>query len=200
MGWIWSLVRAHPGVHQAVRNVCMAWRHRRLGLKRVHRSTFIARPKSIAPDLVAGPYCYIGPGAAICPGVTLGKYVMLAPDVAVLGGDHEYRKPGTPMIFSGRARLDPTLVEDDVWIGQRATVMAGVTIARGAIVAAGAVVTKDVEPYTIVGGVPAKLIARRFATAEDESLHDAMLAQPAELRQYAGAKSVRVQAAPHDRL
>ena len=177
----------------------MVWTHWRLGLRHVHRSTFVARPKTIARDLVAGPFCYIGPGASICPGVTLGKYVMLAPDVAVLGGDHEYREPGTPMIFSGRARLDPTLVGDDVWIGQGATVMAGVIIGRGAIVAAGAVDTRDVEPYIIVGGVPAKPIARRFESPEDESLHDAMLAKPAELGQYAGAKSVRGQAAPHER-
>lgn len=184
-------MRKHPGVHQAVRNGRMAWRHRRLGLKGVHRSTFVACPKGIEGDLVTGPFCYIGPGAWICPGVTLGKYVMLAPEVAILGGDHEYRAPGTPIIFSGRSELRPTTIEDDVWIGHRATVMAGVRIGRGAIVAAAAVVTKDVEPYMVMGGVPARPIGRRFQGAEEEAIHDAMLARPAELRQYAGARSVR---------
>lgn len=54
------------------------------------------------------------------------------------------------------------VIEDDVWIGYRATILDGVCIGQGAVVAAGAVVTKDVEPYSIVGGVPAKFIRRRF--------------------------------------
>ncbi|MBR3307228.1 MAG: CatB-related O-acetyltransferase [Lachnospiraceae bacterium] len=54
------------------------------------------------------------------------------------------------------------VIDDDVWIGYRATIMSGVHIGQGAVIAAGAVVTKDVEPYAIVGGVPAKLIRYRF--------------------------------------
>lgn len=54
------------------------------------------------------------------------------------------------------------IVEDDVWIGYGATILSGVTIGQGAIVAAGAVVTKDVPPYAVVGGVPAKVIKYRF--------------------------------------
>ena len=55
------------------------------------------------------------------------------------------------------------ILEDDVWIGQRAMIMSGIRIGQGAVVAAGAVVTKDVPPYAIVGGVPAKVIRYRFA-------------------------------------
>ena len=55
------------------------------------------------------------------------------------------------------------IVEDDVWIGQNAIILSGVRIGQGAVIAAGAVVNKDVEPYTIVGGVPAKTINRRFS-------------------------------------
>lgn len=54
------------------------------------------------------------------------------------------------------------IVDDDVWIGYRATIMSGVHIGQGAVVAAGAVVTKDVPPYAIVGGVPAKVLKYRF--------------------------------------
>ena len=54
------------------------------------------------------------------------------------------------------------MIGDDVWIGFRAIVNAGVTVGQGAIIAAGAVVTKDVEPYEIVGGVPAQKIGERF--------------------------------------
>ena len=62
------------------------------------------------------------------------------------------------------------IVNDDVWIGQRATILSGVHIGQGAVVAAGAVVTKDVPPYAIVGGVPAKIIKYRFSPEIIEKL------------------------------
>ena len=67
--------------------------------------------------------------------------------------------------------LPPVTIGNDVWIGARAIILDGVTIGDGAIVAAGAVVTRDVEPYTIVGGIPAKVIRRRF----DDNLCDDLL-------------------------
>ena len=72
-----------------------------------------------------------------------------------------------------------TTVEDDVWIGHRAIIFAGIKIGRAAIIGAGSVVTKDVPPYTIVAGVPAKKIGERFnANIEDRKKHDDMLNLP----------------------
>ena len=82
------------------------------------------------------------------------------------------------IIFSGRPELPPTVLEDDCWLGFGVTVIAGVRIGRGAIVAAGAVVTKDVDPYTIVGGVPARPIGQRFKTESERAKHDKMLEEP----------------------
>lgn len=62
------------------------------------------------------------------------------------------------------------IVKDDAWIGENALIMSGVTLGQGCIVAAGAVVTKDVPPYAIVGGVPAKVIRYRFTEAQIEKL------------------------------
>jgi acetyltransferase-like isoleucine patch superfamily enzyme len=120
--------------------------------------------------------------------VALGNYVIFGPEVAIVGGDHVYDEAGTPICFTGRPPMPKTVIEDDVWVGQRSVIKAGVRIGRGAVVAMGSVVTKDVEPYTIVGGVPAKLIKRRFRSPEEESEHDRMLAQPCVPREYCKPK------------
>lgn len=74
----------------------------------------------------------------------------------------------------------PIIVRDDVWIGEGAIIMSGVTIGQGAVVAAGAVVTKDVEPYAIVGGVPAKLISYRHPKNIREKLMELDFSQISE--------------------
>ena len=69
-------------------------------------------------------------------------------------------------------KSDWVTIGDDVWIGHGVTVTAGVTIGTGAVIGAGAVVTKDVAPYTVVGGVPARVIKRRFSEAQADALMD----------------------------
>lgn len=85
--------------------------------------------------------------------VRIGQYVHIFTLVHGIG-----RKQ--PM-YDQAESYSPVVIEDDVWIGASATILPGVTIHRGAIVGAGAVVTKDVPPYVVVGGVPAKIIHRR---------------------------------------
>lgn len=154
-------------------------RHR-YGLHNVHPK-FLASfgLGKVSRDVRAGAYAYIGPGCHIYPHVTIGDYTLLANDVSILGGDHYYRQSDIPMVFNGRAGVRPTTIGRDCWIGAHSIIMAGVTIGDGAIVAAGAVVTKDVEPYAIVGGVPAHKIRSRFTDEEIEQ-HKAMLSKPIE--------------------
>ena len=157
------------------RGLLMSFRRLRYRLHHVHPTFYLAGPGRIPSDLVAGAHGFVGKGCVINPRTTLGRYVMLASEVAIVGGDHRSDCPGTPMIFSGRAELRPTRIEDDAWIGYRATLMAGVTVGRGAIIAAGAVVTKSVPPFEIWGGVPARKIGDRFQSEADRNEHDRML-------------------------
>lgn len=143
---------------------------------------FLGKSK-IAKDLRLGAYSSIGPGAYICPCVHMGHYVMVAPNLSIVGDDHRIDQVGVPYIFSGRPDLRTTEIEDDVWIGRNVSIRAGIRVGRGALIAMGAVVTKDVEPYAIVAGVPAKQIGKRFTDLEIEK-HDAMLSEEPRLREY----------------
>ena len=88
-------------------------------------------------------------------GLRLGAHVNIAPEVMLITSQHQKDDPD----FGLEDR--PIAIEDYAWIGSRALILPGVTVGRGAVVAAGAVVTKDVAPYTVVGGVPAKVIGER---------------------------------------
>jgi acetyltransferase-like isoleucine patch superfamily enzyme len=173
-----------------MRHVRMALIRRLLSLHRIDRTVYVVRPSRISRDLVAGAHCFINRDCWICPGVTMGRYVMLAPEVAILGGDHVTDRPGTPIIFSGRPEIPKTIIGDDVWIGFRVVINAGVTIGNGAIVAAGAVLTKDVPPYSIVGGVPAQVIGERMPHPESRDRHDRMLTGPVVEGLHAGRKKL----------
>jgi acetyltransferase-like isoleucine patch superfamily enzyme len=88
-------------------------------------------------------------------GIVVGDNVSISSDVIILTADHDMNCPN----FSGRNRA--VMIEDYVWVGTRAMIMPGVTIGKGAVVAAASLVTKNVLPYQVVGGVPAKLIKNR---------------------------------------
>lgn len=148
-------------------------------------STFLAGGKSvISSDLNAGPYSYIGPGCEIGAGVSIGAYTMLGPSVKIIGNDHIFNVPGSPIIFSGRPEFKPTNIGNDVWIGAGVIVISGCTIGDGAIVAAGSVVTKDILPLTIVAGVPARFVKSRFLTKTDEEKHLVFLKSKVRSGQY----------------
>lgn len=87
-------------------------------------------------------------------GVTIGRDCLLGPNVTFISEDHVFDDADTPIRQQGSRRA-PIVVGDDVWIGAGATVLRGVTIGDGAVVAAGALVTKDVQPFAVVAGVPA---------------------------------------------
>ena len=140
---------------------------------------------SNALKLKIGSYCKITSGTRIEPGtssngITIGNhvdisrncwvvgsgdiiiknYVRFAPNVAVISSNHNYSDIEKRIADQG-AVSEPITIEEDCWLGINVVVTAGVTIGRGSVVGANAVVTKNVKPYSVVGGVPAKLIKYR---------------------------------------
>lgn len=111
--------------------------------------------------LNVGDYTFIGRGCEIdvAASVTIGAHTLLAPGVFIT--DHAHRHARAQRLDEQGSVSAPVTIGSDVWLGTRCTVLAGVTIGDGAIVGAGAVVTKDVEAYAVVAGVPARPIGRR---------------------------------------
>ena len=90
-------------------------------------------------------------------GITIGDNVYTSPHVQLIAVNHVYKDPTQPIIAQGITARG-IVIEDNVWIGSGAIILDGVRIGEGAVIAAGAVVNKDVPPYTIAAGVPAKVI------------------------------------------
>ncbi len=119
----------------------------------------------------------IGGSCLIQADVEIGNKVMIASSIAFLNRDeHNYDIVGKAMWDSGKAQKSKIVIEDDVWIGHGAILLAPLRIGRGSIVAAGNLVVRDVPPYAIVAGNPAKLIKMRF-TPEQIEEHDRILYQ-----------------------
>ena len=119
-----------------------------------------------AEFITIGEHCLINHNNLIQAGksehgkITIGNYVHTGVNVAMIAFNHGFYTREIPVKEQDYVDASIT-IEDDVWIGAGVVILAGVTIGKGAIIAAGAVVNKDVPPYTIVGGVPAKVIKER---------------------------------------
>jgi acetyltransferase-like isoleucine patch superfamily enzyme len=93
-------------------------------------------------------------------GVTIGERTLVGYRTQILSANHRIPE-GRGRIFGAGHDRKPVVIEKDVWIGANCLILPGVTVGEGAVVAGGSVVTKPVEPFTIVGGVPAKVISTR---------------------------------------
>lgn len=91
--------------------------------------------------------------------ITIGKNCLIAPFVYLVDSDHEISR--NELINQQANKTAPIIIGNDVWLGSNVTVLKGVRIGDGAVVGANALVNSDVEPYTIVGGVPARVIGKR---------------------------------------
>jgi acetyltransferase-like isoleucine patch superfamily enzyme len=132
----------------------------------------IGKNVNIDYDFKCGNNVYIGQYSYIGPNTTIGNFCMLSDNVNIIGHDHNFEKVGIPIILAGRPDFEPkTVLHDDVWIGHGVTIMRGVEIGEGSIVGANSVVTRNIEPYSVYAGVPAKFIRKRFNNNGDRIQH-----------------------------
>lgn len=140
-------------------------------------------PGSLFVNSTMGKHSFCGYDCEIVK-AEIGSFCSIANNVSIGGGEHPVDWVGTsPVFYKGRDSVRKkfsefpreahrkTIIGSDVWIGFRAVVLQGVTVGHGAVIGAGAVVSKDVAPYSIVAGVPARHLRHRF----DGALCDALL-------------------------
>lgn len=141
---------------------------------RVMRGAFLTSYASNArpgEGVVTGANCWIGDHAVLSGGqggVFLGDNVLIAAHSVVVCGNHDFEKLDADTLdqaYTGR----PIRIGHNVWIGAHVTILGGVTVGDHAVIAAGAVVNTDVEPYTVVGGVPARVLRRLEARGRTEA-------------------------------
>ncbi len=142
-------IPCHPFRRLACKSVC----HNFDFSSSIFRSVILRSPYRIT----IGKNCNINRWSLLDArgGIQIGDNVDIAQEVNIWTAQHDYNSPDYKTVCK------PVVINDYAWISTRATILPGVTIGRGAVVACGAVVTKDVPPLTIVGGVPARIIGKR---------------------------------------
>jgi len=127
-------------------------------------SSFFARPDRA--DI--GDNVFLGEGfhISVLVDLKIGDGVVAGPRLIIMGGDHDIGQIGKRLHEVGEGINLPVTIEKDVWIGARVTILKGVTIGEGSIIGAGSLVTKDIPPYTIAVGSPARPVKKRFSDEE----------------------------------
>jgi acetyltransferase-like isoleucine patch superfamily enzyme len=108
-------------------------------------------------DVIIGNETRIGMGNVVIGPVTIGNFVILAQNIVMSGLNHSYEDVNLP-IDKQKVTTSPITVEDECWIGANAVLTAGVTVGKHSVIAAGAVVTKNIPPYSVAVGNPARII------------------------------------------
>jgi len=133
----------------------------RLMLRKCGKYVNIEQGAVFSHKVSLGDYSGIGINAKIYGECHIGDYVMMGTDVTIITRNHSFSRTDIPMMHQGFETEKPVRIGNDVWIGDRVIILPGVCIGDGCVIAAGAVVTKDTPPYSVVAGVPAKVIYNR---------------------------------------
>lgn len=145
-------------ISNSLRIICVRKIFKKSGrISTVNRRAYFGNGKNVE----IGDYSGIGANCILPNNIKIGKYVMMASECIILNSNHCFDDTTRPMCLQESKLAIPTVIEDDVWIGTRVILTPGRHLSKGLIVAAGSVVTKDFEPYSIIGGNPAKIIRNR---------------------------------------
>lgn len=131
---------------------------------KIHKRVSIASNVRIKGTVEMGEGSSIAQNCSVSgesAGVFIGKNVMIAPNVVIVAFNHGYEDVSVPMVLQPYSEA-PIFIEDDVWISSNCTIAKGVRIGKGSIIGANSLVNKDVPPFSIMGGVPAKLLRSRI--------------------------------------
>lgn len=165
IGWVlyYTIAKKLPGSYsyfsfgsKKIRAFCG-----KLILAKCGKGVNIERNAIFSSRIEIGDNSGIGINADITGKTIIGKNVMMGPECIIYTVNHRFDNPEIPMNKQGAADEKPVFIGNDVWIGARVIILPGVKIGDGAVIGAGAVVTKDVPPYSVVGGNPAKVLKYR---------------------------------------
>ncbi len=181
--YLGTLIRSWPGVE----GFAMRYGLYKLIFKRLDGFCYLypGARLSHAYGIAAGRNLMVNGGAFLYGrgGLEIGDHVMIGPNAVIVSSQHRFDDPRVPMAFLGHIEA-PVTIGSDVWIGANAVVLPGVRIADHTVVSAGAVVTHDTEPWSIVGGIPARRIGERprlpEASSADSSAAASAAIQPAQ--------------------
>jgi acetyltransferase-like isoleucine patch superfamily enzyme len=140
-------------------------------------------------DVIIGDRSRVGISSVVIGPVKIGNDVILAQHVVMSGLNHGYEDVTIP-IKDQKCTVKPIVIEDEAWIGANAVITSGVTVGKHSIVAAGSVVTKNVAPYTIVGGNPAKVLKVYNAETKEWEKPADQKSKQEKITDYAFTKSV----------
>lgn len=121
----------------------------------------IHRNATFSPDVIIGDYSDIGNNCHVQGPTRIGNHVMMGPETLIYTTNHEINNLSKPMITQGMTDPRSVTVGNDVWIGRRVIILPGRIIGDGSVIGAGSVVTKDIPPFAVVGGNPAKILKYR---------------------------------------
>lgn len=159
-GWLYWLVGSFPGaIGIILRNIVYSlFFEKKKGMIWVQPRVTIVESRKFQ----VGKNCGINTGTYINAkgGIIFGDNVLVGSNVTISSGKHPIEGIEPP-IFERPTEPVPITIEDDVWIGANAVIVPGITLRKGTVVGAGAIVTKDTEEYSVVAGVPAKIIRYR---------------------------------------
>lgn len=133
----------------------------RLMLRSCGKDVNIEKNAFFSNKVSLGDYSGLGVNSKIYGTCTIGDYVMMGEDCTVITRNHRNDRTDIPMMQQGFEEERPVTIGNDVWIGDKVTILAGVEIGDGCIIGAGSVVTKSIPPYSIAAGVPARVIRSR---------------------------------------